>query len=155
LLGWDVETAYEAGLSGKVDDVQLLIYAREHNRILLTFDTLKARHGEQIARELRINGGRIVQVRGGAQQEKHRIVGKILFHYQDWQQFLASGDGISIVSDLRPCRNLNPEEYHHQYHRIDAEQFEKYLEHKRKSLLKPIKRRRKRKPPPEEQQSLN
>lgn len=67
--GWDVETAHEAGLSGKIDDVQLLIDARSKGRIFVTFDGLKAQHGQQIARELRTNGGKILQIHGGAEQE--------------------------------------------------------------------------------------
>ena len=156
LFGWDVKTAYEAGLSGKVEDVQLLIYASGNDRILLTFDSLKAEAGQQIARELRTGGGKIIQIHGGAEQEKYRIVGKILFHYKDWVQFLSINDGISIISDIRHnCRNLTPEEYHQRYHAIDAEQFTAYLEKKKERLIQPLKRKRKAKPKPKEQPPLN
>lgn len=151
-----METAYEAGLSGKIDDVQLLIYARDNGRIFLTFDDLKAEHGQQIARELRTGGGKIIQIRGGAEQEKHRIVGKILFHYPDWVQFLSTNDGISIISDIRHnCRTLIPEEYHQRYHATDAEQFTDYLEEKKKRLIQPLKRKRKSKPKPKGQPPLD
>lgn len=151
-----METAYEAGLSGKIDDVQLLIYARENDRIFLTFDDLKAEHGQQIDHELRAGGGKILQIHGGADQEKHRIVGKILFHYLDWGQFLSINDGISIISDIRHnCRNLLPEEYHQRYHATDAEQFTEYLEEKKRKLIQPLKRKRKSKPKPTGQPPLN
>lgn len=44
-LGWDIETAYEAGLAGKHDDVVLVAHARQNNRIYVTFDDFKGQQG--------------------------------------------------------------------------------------------------------------
>ncbi|MBA7505275.1 hypothetical protein ES706_03941 [subsurface metagenome] len=153
-LGWDIETAQQANLTGKIDDVAWVIYAREHNRIAITFDELRAEQGERVARELRQNGGHIIRIQGGPEQDKYRAVGKLLFHYPDWYPFLTNNNGVSIIADVRTasCRNCTPEEYHQKYHPTDAEQFNRYL---KKRKLRPYKPRpRKRKPPPDEQSIL-
>lgn len=92
-LGWDVETAYQARLAVKTLDVNLLIYARGHDRIYVTFDDLAGEEGERVGRELRKNGGNIIQIHGGADQDKYRIVGKLLFHYPEWYPFQVKCDG--------------------------------------------------------------
>ena len=145
-MNWDVETACDASLTGKIDDTIWVIHARKNNRIAITFDELKAQQGKKISRELRSNGGRIIRIQGGPEQNTYRSVGKLLFHYQDWYPFLSQNDGISVVSDVRTasCRNYTPEEYHHHYHRTDAEQFEKYLEGRKHKPYRP--RGRKKRP---------
>lgn len=150
-IGWNVETAHEAGLSGKVEDVDLAIYARNNKRIYITFDELRAEQGEKVSRELRKNGGHVIRIQGGADQDKFRIVGKILFHYPEWYPFLSANSGISLISDIRKqsCVNWPPKEYHHRYHRLDAEQFTEYLEKRKSRPYRP--RPRKPKPPPDQQ----
>lgn len=150
-LGFDVETACEAGLAGKVRDAKLLIHARENNRIYVTFDKLRAEEGAEVARELRQNGGQIIQIKGGAEQDKFRIIGKLLFHYPDWYPFLSTKNGISIISDIRKqsYQNLTPKDYHQKYHPTDAKQFTQYLAERKKKQLRRKPRRRKR-PPPEQ-----
>lgn len=150
-LGWDVETAQDAGLTGKIDDVVWVVHARQHNRIGITFDELKAEQGEKISQELRLNGGRIIRIQGGPEQNKYRTVGKLLFHYPEWYPFLNNSNGVSVIADVRTqsCRNYTPEEYHHKYHPTNAEQFTEYIRAWRQKPYKP--RPRKRKPPPDEQ----
>ncbi|MBN1226781.1 MAG: DUF5615 family PIN-like protein, partial [Deltaproteobacteria bacterium] len=50
-LGWDIETAKDAGLTGKIDDTIWVIHARSNHRISLTFDELSKKQGEDISRE--------------------------------------------------------------------------------------------------------
>jgi hypothetical protein len=138
-LSWDIKTAYEANLSGKIADVNLLIHARGENRIYITFDELRGESGVSVGRELRRHGGNVVQIHGGADQDEYRIVGKLLFHYPDWYPFQIKHDGVTIISDIKHnCINYAPGEWHHKYHKLDAEQFTAYLE---KQKRKPYKRR--------------
>ena len=149
-MGWDIETAKQAGLTGKIDDVVWVKYAREHKRISLTFDELRAEQGIRVTRELRLYGGQIIRLQGGSDQNKYRAVGRLLFYYPDWYPFLSKSDGISVISDVRNqvCKNFTPEAYHQKYHRTDAEQFKVYLG---KRIKKPYKHRpRKKKIAPEQ-----
>ena len=138
-LGWDIKTAYQAGLAGKLLDTNLLIYARGENRIYLTFDELRGEAGVIIGQELRKHGGNMILIHGGGEQDKYRIVGKILFHYPDWYKFQIKNDGVTIISDIKAnCRNYTPAEWHHKINSLDAEQFTAYL---KKHRQKPYKQR--------------
>jgi len=153
-IGWDVETAYEAGLHIEKDDTVLLIYARNNDRILLTFDKLEGEQGCKVSRELRQNGGRVVRINGGPSQNEHRVLGKILFHYPDWNPWLKKHQGIVIIADIRKqsCICYTPREYHCKYHQTDAKQFETYLKHRITRTYK--KRGRKPVSPPDGQATL-
>ncbi|MFC2008164.1 hypothetical protein ACFLT0_00610, partial [Chloroflexota bacterium] len=141
----------DAKLTGKINDVVWVIHARKHNRISITFDELKAKQGEEVSHELRLNGGRIIRIQGGPEQDKYRAVGKLLFHYPEWHPFLTDNNGVSVIADVRiqSCRNYTPREYHHKYHPTDAEQFTEYLKAWRHKPYKP--RPRKRNPPSDDQ----
>ena len=154
LLGWDVETAWQAKLDGKINDVKWVKYARKKDRIAITFDEFKASQGVKIAHEWRLHGGKIIRVSGGPQQDRFRAVGKLLFHYPDWYPFLLDSEGISIIADVRKqsCHNYTPEEYHQKIDSTDSEQFTKYLEKRRHRPYH--RRKRKHKPPPLEQPPL-
>lgn len=134
-LGWDIETAQDAGLTGKIDDTKWVIYARKRNRIGITFDELRAKQGEKVSRELRRRGGKIIRINGA--HNEYRAIGKLLYHFHDWYPFLKNSEGISVLSDIRPqgFKNLTPEEYHQNYHRVDAQLFKPYLERKKKTYL--------------------
>ena len=95
-LGWDIQTAYEAGLAGKNVDVPYITHARKEQRIFLTFDDLRAEHGVQVAQELRLNGGKVIRVAGGPGQDDYRALGKLLFHYPEWQPFLDTQSGVAV-----------------------------------------------------------
>jgi len=154
-LGWDVETAQQAGLTGKIDDVVWIRYAKKHGRIAITFDELKGQQGEKVSRELRQRGGNVLRVQGGPEQNKYRAVGKLLFHYPEWYPFLSASDGVSVISDVRrqSCRSYTPEQYHQHCHPVDAEQFTEYLKSRRQR--KPYRpRKRKTKPPDAAQEPL-
>jgi len=152
LLGWDVESAEQAGLTGKIDDVKWVIHARKCNRVGVTFDELRARQGEKVSRELRRHGGKVLRINGA--YNPFRAIGKLLYHYSDWHPFLRNNDGVSVLSDVRPqgCKNYTPEEYHLHYHRIDAVLFAGYLEKRKSRPYRP--RKRKYCPPPEDQSTF-
>lgn len=142
-LDWDVRTAYDEQLGGKIKDYLILRRANELDRVFLTLDELRGESGTEIARELRTNGGKTLQIMGGPGQDFYRAIGKLLFHYLDWTQFLEANDGIVIVSDLKQnCKCFTPEQYHQEYHSTDAKQFEQYLAGRAVAKLKPLKRRR-------------
>lgn len=149
-LGWNVETAQEASLTGKIDDVVWVRYARNHDRIAITFDELRAEQGVKISRELLRKGGRIIRIQGGPEQDKYRAVGKLLFHYPDWHPFLNENNGVSIIADVRTasCNNYTPGQYHQRFYSTRAKQFIKYLQKRRQRPYK--SRPRKRKPLPDE-----
>ena len=153
-LGWDIETAEEAGLTGKIDDTKWVKHARRYRRISITFDELRAGQGARIALELRRYGGKIIRVQGGPEQDKYRAVGKLLFHFPDWYPFLVANDGVSIIADIRKqsCRNYTPEQYQQSFYPIEAEQFTQYLKTRKHRPFH--HRKRKRKPPPLEQPPL-
>lgn len=140
-LGWDVKTAQQAGLTGKIPDVKWVIYARKHHRIAITFDELRGQHGEEVSRELRRRGGKIVRVSGSS--DPFRSIGKLLYHYPNWYRFLKDNNGVSVIHDINPqrCKNFTPEEYHHTCHPTDAKLFEEYLKKRRKRPYHPRKRK--------------
>ena len=151
LLEWDIETAWEANLAGKINDVKWVKYARRKDRIAITFDEFKAEQGVQIAQELRLRGGKIIRISGGPEQNPYRAVGKLLFHYPEWHPFLLTNDGICIISDVRvqSCHIYTPEQFHQRIDPLGAEQFTQYLE-KRKRRPYHRRKRRVRLPPPEQ-----
>jgi hypothetical protein len=143
-LGWDIETAREAKLEGKVADYKLLRHARENNRIYVTFDELKGEHGHAVGKELRRRGGSMVQIHGGADQNKFRIVGKILFHFPEWYPFRIKKDGVSVISDTKNnCQDYSPEEWRRKINHKKAEQFTRYLKRIKNKPYKPRGHRKK------------
>lgn len=143
-LGWDVETAEEADLARKVVEDVLVRHATTNNRIFLTLDDLKGEHGEKVSRELRENGGKVLRVSGGPAQNPYRAVGRMLYHYPDWETFLKDQNGVAAIGDLKhPCRTYFPDKYHHQFHSKDARQFDDYLakRQQRHTTSKPRKKK--------------
>jgi hypothetical protein len=152
-LDWDIETAKQAKLTHKIPDVKWVIHARNHHRIGVTFDELRAKQGLDIASELTLRGGKLIRLQGGPGQHPYRAIGKLLFHYETWHNFLCDCDGVCVISDTnRPCRTCTPQQYIHRYHHLNTEQFNKYLDDYRKRPY--IKRKRKPKPIPKEQTPL-
>lgn len=147
-IGWDIETAEKAHLTGKIDDTVWVNYSTGQSRIAITFDELRAQQGERVSRELRIHGGHVLRVQGGPEQDTYRALGKLLFHYPEWFDFLSAHDGVSVISDVRAqsCRNFSPTQYHQHFHPSDAEQFTAYLERHKQSKILPRKHRRHEEP---------
>ena len=151
-LDCDIETAKEAHLTKKIPDVVWVIHARENHRIGITFDELRAKQGLDIASELKLRGGKVIRIQGGPEQHPFRAIGKLLFHFENWYEFLTASDGVCVISDTRPCRNCTPEQYIHRFHHMNTTQFTEYLKHYKQRPYK--KRERRPKPIPDEQQPL-
>ncbi len=143
-LEFDVRTAYDEDLAGKVEDYRLVRRANEQDRIFITFDGLKAEAGAKVARELRTRGGKVIKMRGGPDQDHYRALGRFLFHYPDWQPFLHTCDGVVVISDVKQsCITYTPTDYHQTYHQTDARQFELYLAKRKAKPYRPRGRRKK------------
>jgi hypothetical protein len=143
-LGWDVRTACDEGLAGKVGDDKLVHRATELDRIFITLDELRAQHGKDVARELRTNGGKVIQIKGGTGQHPYKALGRLLFHFIEWEQFLHVKDGVVVISDIgHNCMTYTPRRYHHRFHQTDVKQFEQYLAKRRRKLVRPRGRRKK------------
>lgn len=152
-IEWDIETAKQAKLTGKIPDVIWVIHARDNHRIGITFDELRAKQGLEIASELQLRGGKVIRIQGGPSQHPFRAIGKLLFHYEEWGNFFEESDGLCVISDTnRPCRMCTPEEYLQIYHHLNAEQFKTYLNEYKKRPY--VKRKRKARIVPLEQQPL-
>jgi hypothetical protein len=157
-LGWDIETAVQAGLTGKIDDTRWVKHARKNKRISITFDYLQKEQGIRICHELRKYGGKIIRIQGGPEQNPYHALGKLLFHYPMWYKFLETdnNDGVCVISDIRlqSCKSYTPEQYHQDNYPLDAEQFNKYIEKQKQKAILPIKHRKPRKLKHKEQQNL-
>jgi len=150
-LGWDIETAEEAKLTGKIPDYKWVAHARKNHRIAITFDELKGEHGEKVSRELRRYGGQVVRINGA--RNEYRAIGKLLYHFRDWYLFLQQGDGISVISDVgaHGFNNYTPQAYHQHFHKLNAKLFEEYIERRKNRPYKPRNRRTKSTPNGQEQ----
>jgi hypothetical protein len=132
-IGWDITAHHEEKLPPKMPDWQVLAYARSQNRILITFDDLKAQEGVLVARELRERGGQLIKISRGPEQPVNRAIGKLLFHEEEWTLFFARGDGVVEISDLKNSpRMYQPAEYLQRADRNGYQQFEQYISRARR-----------------------
>ena len=154
-VGWDVRTVYEEETEGEADDSRHIIYARSLERVFMTFDLLRGQSGARVAAELILRGGKVIQIRNGPQQPLMRALGRLLFHYPEWQPFLAKTDGVALVSDIRnPCRMYTPRQYSQSIRNIDRPHFDEYLRGWEAKGGLPTRRRR-RKSIPQQAQMFN
>ena len=126
-MNMDVLTAQEAGVAFKTQDYLLLQHARLSGRVWITFDYLQKEEGARVARELRMNGGKILQIRGGPEQDPRRAAGKVLYHWTAWHGELEAQDGLYRLSDLRGTRFFTPGQFLQTAFPNGARQFEEYL----------------------------
>ena len=147
-IRWDIQTSpIEGKLRGVqpaiwqiLPDFQQLQVARELNRIFITFDELKGQEGAQFAYELERNGGKVIQILGGPEQNIHRSLGKIWFHFPSWFPFLQQNDGIAVLSDLKSNPPLwTPKEYSQRLSTDARPYFAEYKKHwQERELPKPF-----------------
>ena len=96
----------------RISDAEQLATAKGLDRVLFTFDDFKGRDGAQVAAELQLNGGWIIQVSGGPEQLPYRALAKLLWHYDQWTEFLRDQYGVVRLRDLRQTPDLfTVEEY--------------------------------------------
>ena len=85
----------------RISDAEQLATAKGLDRVLFTFDGLNGRDGAQVAAEIQLNGGWIIQVSGGPQQPPYRALAKLLWHYDQWTEFLRDQHGVVLLRDPR------------------------------------------------------
>ena len=131
------------------------IHARDLGRVFLTFDQLRGQSGARVAAELILRGGKVVQIRNGPEQPLMKALGRLLFHYPEWQPFLVKRDGVAVVSDIRNhCKLYTPHGYSQTIRDLNRPHFDEYLSHwEAKGVLPP--RRRQRKPIPQQAEMFN
>ncbi len=148
-IGWDVWTSLEEGRArnvqdavwSRISDAQQLIASRTLDRILTSFDAFRGRDGAEVAAELKLHGGKVVQIVSGSQQSTYRSVAKLLWHCEEWTNFLQTNDGVVVLSDLRQqpkCYTVD--EYNQKPLTLSSRQyFDDYMAHWReRQLPKPI-----------------
>ena len=145
-LDWDVRTTFEEGMEDEADDSRLIIHSRDLGRVFLTFDLLRGQSGARVAAELILRGGKVIQIRNGPEQPLMKALGRLLFHYPEWQPFLTKGDGVAVISDIRnPCKLYTPQEYSQTIHDTSRPHFDEYLDYwKAKGIRPPRRRQRQR-----------
>jgi hypothetical protein len=153
-LEWDVATVYQFQLDQVDDDSIIVKEARALNRVLVSFDYMVGTQKASVSRELREGGGRLIRIGGGPDQPAERSVGKLLFHYETWFPWLDENEGKVEIADLKQkCVLIPRDQIRVIVQRVDAPQFDPYLDAKKDRRKKPVKKRR-RKSPAKEQGSL-
>ena len=112
----------------------------------LPLDLLRGQSGARVAAELILRGGKVIQIRNGPEQPLMKALGRLLFHYPEWQPFLTKGDGVAVISDIRnPCKLYTPQEYSQTIHDTSRPHFDEYLDYwKAKGIRPPRRRQRQR-----------
>jgi hypothetical protein len=112
-LGFDLLAFHEdRELSRLSDDVEILKWARSHQRVFLSVDLFRGDTGKRMQDEIARRGGRVIKVGGGPEQPMTRFLGKVLIHQERWEPFLLGGHGwVHIQSgDSGKCRMDRPED---------------------------------------------
>ena len=104
-VGWDVRELVVdvARLRGCDDVTEVLLYAKRSQRVLLSCDMFDDRATRtRLRTNIRQTGrGKVISVAGGPQKSWTQIVGKLLFHFERWEQFLNEGHGVVQIGDLK------------------------------------------------------
>jgi hypothetical protein len=80
------------------NDTAILRWAREHDYILVCHDKHRDRKTRlELYPEICQNGGRIICVGGGPDQDPLVALGRILVHLDEWRDFFAQNHGIVVV----------------------------------------------------------
>jgi hypothetical protein len=115
-LGWDIrEVVIDVPHLRGCDDVkEVLRYAKRTQRVLLSSDMFsdRATRTSMWADVRKTKRGRVISISGGPQKIVTQIVGKLLFHQDQWETFLNSGHGIVQIGDLKAdqLRKWRPDE---------------------------------------------
>lgn len=80
------------------NDTAILRWARQHDYILVCHDKHRDRKTRlELYPEICQNGGRIICVGGGPDQDPLVALGRILVHLDEWRDFFAQNHGIVVV----------------------------------------------------------
>ena len=96
LLGFRTEHARRVE-EDLTDDVEVLRWARKHHRILVCHDQHDD-HATKLAwnPEIGTRGGRVIEIRGGPEQDPQRAAGLVLTHRSEWSALFAEhGAGVA------------------------------------------------------------
>ncbi len=150
-IGWDVRTVYEESVSDAADPT-LVGYARQLGRVFLSFDTMKGATGAQVAAEMSLRGGKVIQLRRGPQQHRYQALGRLLFYYPLWHPFLEDGDGMVVLHDtIRLPKLLTPAQYSQSITSTYRLHFTEYRQKWRDRQQVPKKRHIRKQRPPAQQ----
>jgi len=140
------------------DDVQLLRWARRHQRILLGMDMYARTTGLRMNEEIRERNGRVLSIAGGPQQPVHRALGKLLFYQERWAPFFAEGHGRVTITTVgsserdtaAKIKMQRPHELTRSVSRV-VRQGQQYLDNRAEARKQPIRRRAKTYQSPDQQ----
>lgn len=100
------------------NDTAIAKYAKRHGRILVCHD----RHKDEPTRyslyqEIYHNGGQMIEIKGGSQQNVFECLGKFLIHRERWVDFFHDNEGIFVIkSDNKvACRQRKDLLFHIQH----------------------------------------
>lgn len=151
-LGHEVTTAAEQELHKTKDDGQLVAWARTFDHILITFDELRAEGGLRVAQEIKADGGKVIRIGGGPEQEPEHALGKLLFHWHTWNTYFAEDDGLVQIGDLQRIKWYPRSEIEIRVRKVDRPAFDEYVRHRQEAKQRPLKRSKRRKRHPQQQE---
>jgi len=151
-LGHEVTTAAEQGLHKEKDDARLVAWARIHNHTFITFDHLRGYSARDVAQEIKLNGGRVILIGGGPEQEPERALGKILYHWQTWSGYFEQEDGLVQISDLKKPKFFPRSEIEYRVRGMDRPLLQEYVRERQEARKRPLKRSKRRKADPQQQE---
>ena len=102
-LGWHVETVHEHGIAGEKKDHRVVAWGREHGLVVLSMDKFQnAQDANEVLNEIRLNGGKLIQIWGGPGQPLEQALGRLLIHHHVWFPLIQE-DGWLQLKDGRPA----------------------------------------------------
>jgi len=126
------------------DDTAILRWSRENGYILVRHDKTKDRRTRiELYPEVYHNGGKIIRLGGGPDQNPLVALGRILIHLEEWREFFNENEGMVVLTKQKftaiPAHDL----YKKVQHLLDTEQITG------RKVIKPSPERAKkpRKPP--------
>ena len=96
-VGFRTEFAQRVDVNER-NDTDILKYARRHRYIMVCHDKFKDKRTRlELYPEIYKNGGKIIQIGGGPEQEPLSALGRLLVHREDWGRWFKYNDGIVTV----------------------------------------------------------
>lgn len=149
-LGHEVTTAKEQGLH-REKDYRLVAWAHSLGHMFITFDALRGQSGMEVAREIKTNGGRVIYIGGGPEQEPERALGRFLFHWPEWFPHLREHSGLVEISDTKHNIRWYPaSRIQQRVRKAHRPAFDEYLKKRAEARMKPLKRSRRRRAHPQQ-----
>ena len=109
-LDWQIQSVHDFRRSNK-SDVEHLKFARSNGWILLTMDLLRGETGKLIGHELRSQGGQILIVSGGPEQDVYRALAKRLYLREEWSELFEAGIAVIQLGDRGRIKKYAADEF--------------------------------------------